>query len=275
MLLQSKEEPYNPQLPAAVHIQDVVQAGLSTVHEQRALSPYIPDENPPPYSNSNNLLVKTIQLEKHLDTISGTYIIDPDVPGDDPSTVQSLITRNSVLGIRKASESLSAPHAIFRSRFGSIRLTLATKGSSERCHRTIVDVSTRHGDIAIDFASVHPGKHITLKVTSRRGKIIVLLPRTFCGDVQIRSGKVGGYDILPGLSSSIRSMKGRSGKASLRVGDSPPTSEANSLAMDNCRLSSRHGKIILGLSGEDSMPTQQRQNGIRAKIGAFFRGIGS
>jgi hypothetical protein len=90
MLLQSKEEPYNPQLPTAVHIQDAVQVGLSTVHEQRALSPYIPDEHPPPYSNlnTNSLLgtsgalvpgggladattVKTIQLEKHLDTISG------------------------------------------------------------------------------------------------------------------------------------------------------------------------------------------------------------
>lgn len=276
MILQSKEE---PQLHTTMHTQDD--------HKEPSPS-HIPDCDPPPYSNfasgsaivsavtiglANAPTVKTIQLEKYHESISGTYIIDPDESGEEPPALQGFAARHSdLVGLRKATDFLSAaPHAVFRNRFGSIFLTLATKGSSERCHRTIVDVSTRHGDIAINLSSVHPGKRITLKVTSRRGKIVILLPPTFCGDVQIHSSKLGGYDILPGLSSSIRSMNGKKTKMLLLVGGNTPAAE-RSESMDHCRLSSRHGRIVLGLSGQDSMPTPQRENNIWRKIGSFFRG---
>ncbi|KAG1739975.1 hypothetical protein EDB19DRAFT_793273 [Suillus lakei] len=272
MILQSKEE---PQLSTTTHIQD----------DKELLSSHIPDGDPPPYSNIasgsavvpavvglanlNAPTLKTIRLEKHHESISGTYIIDPE-SGDEPPAPQGFVARHSdLVGLRKAADFLSAaPHAVFRNRFGSIFLTLATKGSSEQCHRAIIDVSTRHGDISVNLSSVHPGKRITLKVTSRRGKMVVLLPPTFCGDVQIRSGKLGGYDILPGLSSSIRSMNGKKTKTLLLVGNGTPGGEP----MDHCRLSSRHGRIVVGLSGQDSMPTPQREDNIWRKIGAFFRG---
>jgi hypothetical protein len=62
--------------------------------------------------------------------------------------------------------------------------------------------------------------------------------------VQIHSNKINSYAILSGLPRSIRSMKRRRGKAMLCVGDR-----------------------------EESMPIPQ--DGIREKIGAFFRGIGT
>lgn len=279
MILQSKEE---PQLPTTMHTQDNKEPSLDSNEQQ---SSHIPDGAPPPYSPSNLAsgstaapgagladapTLKTIRIQKHYESISGTYIIDPDVSGDEPSILKGIAARRSDLaGIWKDFLS-AAPHAVFRNRFGSIFLTLATKGSSEQCHRAIVDVSTRHGDIAVNLSSLHPGKRITLKVTSHRGKIVVLLPPTFCGDVQIRSSKLGGYDILPGLSSSIRSMNGKKRKTSLLIGDTAPISEGSE-SMDHCRLSSHHGKIVLGLSGQDSMPTQ-REGNIWRKIGAFFRG---
>ncbi|KAG2132804.1 hypothetical protein DEU56DRAFT_441627 [Suillus clintonianus] len=275
MILQGKE---SQQLQTTMHIPD----------EKESSSSHFPDGDPPPYSNlasgsaavspghlvgfANAPTVKTIRLEKHHDLISGAYIIDPDVSGDEPSVLQGFAARHSdIVGLRKAVDFLSAaPHAVFRNRFGSIFLTLATKGSSEQCRRAIVDISTRHGDIAVNLSSVHPGKRITLKVTSRRGKMVVLLPPTFCGDVQIRGSKLGGFDILPGLSSSIRSMNGKKTKMLLLIGGTTPTSEGES--MDHCHLSSRHGKIVLGLSGQDSMPTPQQGDNIWRKIGAFFRG---
>ncbi|KAG1788242.1 uncharacterized protein HD556DRAFT_909693 [Suillus plorans] len=177
MILQSKEE---PQLHTAMPIQDDEEPYESPSH--------IPDHDPPPYSFSsdstvvtsanttglaNALTMKTIRLEKHHELISGTYIIDPDESGDEPSALQGFAARHSdPVGLRKAADFLTAaPHAVFRNRFGSIFLTLATKGSSEQCHRAIIDVSTRHGDIAVNLSSVHPGKRITLKVTSRRGEL--------------------------------------------------------------------------------------------------------
>jgi hypothetical protein len=279
MILQSKEE---PQLHTTMLIQD-----------DKELSPsHIPDCDPPPYSHltsgsagvsavttdsdsefANAPTVKDIRLQKHHELISGTYIIDPDESRDQTSALQGFAARHGdLVGLRKAADFLSAaPHAVFRNRFGSIFLTLATKGSSEQCHRAIIDVSTRHGDIAVNLSSVHPGKRITLKVSSRRGKMIVLLPPTFCGEVHMRSSKLGGYDILPGLSSSIRSMNGKRRKTLLLIGDNTPTAEG-SKSTDHCRLSSCHGRIILGLSGQDSMPIPQREGNIWRKIGSFFRG---
>ncbi|KAG1808650.1 uncharacterized protein BJ212DRAFT_1382352 [Suillus subaureus] len=178
MILQSKEE---PQLHTTAML----------IQDDKEPSSHIPEYDSPPYSNSvsgsaavsavtidseftNALTVKTIRLEKHHELISGKYIIDPDESGDQTSALQGFAARHSdlVVGLRKATDILSAaPHAVFRNRFGSIFLTLATKGSSERCHRVIIDVSTRHGDIAVNLSSVHPGKRITVKVTSRRGEL--------------------------------------------------------------------------------------------------------
>jgi len=278
MILQSKEE---PQLHTAMLIQDDEEPYESPSH--------IPDHDPPPYSLesgstvvasadtielANALTVKTVRLEKHHELISGTYIIDPDESGDEPSALQGFAARHSdLVGLRKAADFLAAaPHAVFRNHFGSIFLTLATKGSSEQCRRAIIDVSTRHGDIAVNLSSVHPGKRVTLKVTSRRGKMVILLPPTFCGHVQIRSSKLDGYDILPGLSSSIRSTSEKKKKTLLLIGDNTPTTSEGSESMDHCLLSSRHGRIVLGLSGRDSMPTPQREDNTWRRIGSFFRG---
>lgn len=92
---------------------------------------------------------------------AGTYIIDPDESGDESSALQGFAARHSdLVGLRKAADFLAAaPHAVFRNHFGSIFLTLATKGSSEQCRRAIIDVSTRHGDIAVNLVSKNSKFH--------------------------------------------------------------------------------------------------------------------
>ncbi|KAG2364078.1 hypothetical protein BDR07DRAFT_1482793 [Suillus spraguei] len=246
------------------------------INDDKEPSPsQIPDCDPPPYGFvsgsaavsavatglANAPTLKSIKLEKRHELISGTYIIDPEESGNEASALQGFATRHSdLVGLTKAADFLSAaPHAVFRNR------------NIKKCDRAIVDVSTRHGDIAVNLSSIHPGKRITLKFARMEGRIVVLLPPTFCGDVQISSGKFGGYDILPGLSSSIRSMHGKKKKTSLLIGDNTPTAEGSKFT-DHCRLSTRRGRVVLGLSGQDSMPTLQREDTIWRKIGSLLRG---
>jgi hypothetical protein len=100
-------------------------------------------------------LIYSIPTPVLSSTHVGTYIIDPDESRDQTSALQGFAARHGdLVGLRKAADFLSAaPHAVFRNRFGSIFLTLATKGSSEQCHGAIIDVSTRHGDIAVNLVS--------------------------------------------------------------------------------------------------------------------------
>ncbi|KAF8845079.1 hypothetical protein BDN67DRAFT_961996 [Paxillus ammoniavirescens] len=83
-----------------------------------------------------------------------------------------------------------------------------------------------------------------MKVSSHKGIIVVLLPRTLCGDV------------LPALASSMRSMEGKSGKITLQIGDSvrARVPEPCASEVDHCQLSTLSGKVVLGFSGEDAMP---------------------
>jgi hypothetical protein len=145
MILQSKEE---PQLHTTMLIQD-----------DKELSPsHIPDCDPPPYSHltSGSAGVSAVTTDSEFANAPTVKdIIDPDESRDQTSALQGFAARHGdLVGLRKAADFLSAaPHAVFRNRFGSIFLTLATKGSSEQCHRAIIDVSTRHGDIAVNLVS--------------------------------------------------------------------------------------------------------------------------
>jgi hypothetical protein len=69
-------------------------------------------------------------------------------------------------------------------------------------------------------------------------------------------------------------MKEKSGKTTLQIGDSvrARVPEPCASEVDHCQLSTRSGKVILGFSGEDSMPELVKERDMWQKLGAVLRG---
>jgi hypothetical protein len=202
-------------------------------------------------------------------------------------------------GKSKWQASSKTPNASFRSRSGAISINLATKGATDDDNKAYVQASTRKCDISINLYSLQTGKHINLDASSRKGEceethtlllylfhlsifaditshtghILVLIPRNFCGAIQLKSRK-GGCKVLPALSSASRILTAKDREALILVADSSSLSSspgtADDLATDFCQLESGGGKVTVGFSGEDKyVPVE---TGMWQKLGEFFRG---
>ena len=99
-----------------------------------------------------------------------------------------------------------------------------------------------------------PGKVRTATSDPRRsgsdalfqGHVLVFIPRNFCGCIQIRSRKKG-YQVLPALSAFSRALTSTDKETLVLIGD-PSSNQDDS---DYLQMESRHGKVIVGFSGED------------------------
>jgi len=79
-----------------------------------------------------------------------------------------------------------------------------------------VQATTHKGDININLYSLQTGKHINLDATSRKGRVLVLIPRSFGGAIQLKSRK-GAYEVLPALASASRALESRDREALILV----------------------------------------------------------
>jgi hypothetical protein len=85
---------------------------------------------------------------------------------------------------------------------------------------------------------------------TRRGSITLLVPRNFCGLVQL-SSRDGGVELLPALAASSRVIKAVKKETTVLLGDGPMPVAGADITTDIARLYSRHGRVRLGFSGED------------------------
>lgn len=101
------------------------------------------------------------------------------------------------------------------------------------------------------------------------GDIVVMLPRTYSGAIQLRTRK-GTFEFLPHFASIMNVAKANETEALVLFG-SPLTPNAGlpSQAADFSQLVARTGKIIVGLSGKDHYERPVR---LWERLGAFFRG---
>lgn len=98
---------------------------------------------------------------------------------------------------------------------------------------------------------------------------MVWLPETFSGVIQASTGK-GELVVLPGLARMVRVLKSTNKEVMLLMGSQQWSGGGEDSAMtDLCQLSSRSGKVIIGLSGQDKLP---EQSGFWKKLSQFFRG---
>ena len=198
-------------------------------------------------------------------------------------------------GKSKWQASSKTPNASFRTRHhASISINLATRSTTSiENKKAYVRATTRKGDINIKLYSLQRGIHMNLDVSSRRGacgsgvaraflpadirswctgRIFVLIPRNFCGAIQLKSRK-GGYNVLPALSSASRVLTAKDREALILVGDpnSVPSSSGitDDSTTDFCQLGSASGKVIIGFTGEDKyVPTE---TGLWEKLGEFLQ----
>ncbi|KZP25575.1 hypothetical protein FIBSPDRAFT_783140 [Athelia psychrophila] len=209
------------------------------------LPPY--DENAYPVSvaphplPSRGLEVDTVNqlhIRRRRGDVTGTYAVDPllYVPGK----------QNRKGG---CCSSKQAADASFRSKHGAVSLNLATKGNPNEPSKAFVEVITRRGSINVDLFSLQPGKNIHLDAYSRRGHILVLIPRNFRGAIHIR-GRKNGHQILPALSMASRVLKSTHQENLILVGEPSPSTSGD--GTDFLELRSRHGKITVGYTGDDA-----------------------
>lgn len=101
------------------------------------------------------------------------------------------------------------------------------------------------------------------------GHIVVFLPQTFQGLIQIRSRR-GNVNFLPGFAQSARVVNGSDKSAMVLFGvQNIVMSDLDDDNMDLCMVSSRTGKITIGISGVDTYDDSQSTNLLVKKLGSL------
>jgi len=186
-------------------------------------------------------------------TISGNYIIDTshaksflgDCP---PEALMPLDERNKMY----FKEEKTTSNVSFHTTHGSIKVNLSIEGGPEK--RCYISSWSVHGMIFIEMAPLQPSKHFLIEAKTTHGKIIILLPPTFDGLVQIRK-VYSPITFLPEFAKYAQLLRGSDEDSLVRFtrADSTPITEAALLSetLDHCLVGSVHGSITLGISGYD------------------------
>jgi len=138
-------------------------------------------------------------------------------------------------------------------------------------------LSSRHGSITANLTTIHNGRCVDLDVSTRTGRITVFLPVTFSGMIAFhtRNGPKG-INFMPAFAERMRIVRG-SDREMLVVLSSVDTAapsgstlDANGTSRegdDYCAISTRHGKITIGLCGQDEASSARLNDG--GLIGKF------
>ncbi|KAL0953822.1 hypothetical protein HGRIS_005002 [Hohenbuehelia grisea] len=164
--------------------------------------------------------------------ITGTYFIDPCLPASVPEEKRSKLD------------------ASFRCRTGRIALNLATVCPHTDHAKARVAVQTQTSAIIVSLLEMPIVQNISLDLTSKSGDISLLVPRSFCGVIQLRTSK-GSVEFLPALAATMRVLKETDEEILILLGNSKTISASS--GADFCHLASRMGKLTVGLKGEDKV----------------------
>ena len=238
--------------------------------------------------------VNYFELFSKHDAISGTYLIDPELPSPMAGLSKALRKKpDSVWGKPKGckkSKSYKELNASFQTRHGHITLDLAVPSRDPGNlspfpgdkMRTRMYVATRHGRIRLDVHDVKPSCSLDLHVESRHGRIGILLPPTFDGPLVIYARTLGAVTFLPHLAARTRTLRATDRETIVLVA-SPLTSASSASSAhakqlselagadaDRCLVRTRHGKITIGISGLDRLEEPVQSENLFEKVGRFI-----
>ncbi|KAL1940860.1 hypothetical protein VTO73DRAFT_7901 [Trametes versicolor] len=220
--------------------------------------------------------VNGINLYSKKDTITGSYSIDPAISNthslNDPDAKAA--EREYAHEAGRAENGWSwdwglkqvgfkSYNAAFRTRQGKIALNIsvvttvdvATQLQSVKTP-AFVSVSSRHADIVVNVIEVQPGRSLQLDVGTRTGNILVLLPASFTGCIVFHSGDLDNYHtmLLPNLAPLSTVVQKTDGETTVSVNGPSQVQDGSRLQakdQDCCVISTRTGRVAVGLSGVD------------------------
>jgi len=239
-----------------------------------------PEDHPPAYSQatqttsslsravalpSNGRVVEPfsapingLQMYTKREAIRGYWSLDPQAPLVPTQDLVQMILDGSgekKRWCRSRSAKTAPPTAAFTTRHASIQATFRVVGDSavHPVHSvTTIRSKTRSGNVLLDLVSIAPMRTVRIDVRSRRGNITLLVPRNFRGIVLL-SRRHGAVEMLPALAASGRVIKAKNGETTVLLGDGPIPAVGSDIITDTARIYSRHGRVRLGFSGEDSV----------------------
>ncbi|KAJ8472578.1 hypothetical protein ONZ51_g8418 [Trametes cubensis] len=253
---------------------------------------------PPPYwpqRSSNSISSSQVaQTVNHLElsSVHRTYLIDPTLPT--PGITDELrklhIQKKRTEAWGNASTCPDDIHASCRTHFASISLDLAVVGSESEgpilsgtlTVPTCIAVSSRHGRINLNLASdfeIHHNRSIDLSVESKHGRIVLFLPPFYEGPVTFQTRITSSVSFLPAFAARLRTLRATD-RETVVVCRAPPDGAASSAStfephnVDGSRnrvlVRSRHGRIIVGISGVDKVDEAAIGGNVFQKLGNFF-----
>ncbi|TFK39860.1 hypothetical protein BDQ12DRAFT_681365 [Crucibulum laeve] len=196
--------------------------------------------------------VNQVHLHSGDTDITGAFFIDPSTPALEAEITTKKKTRKELLY-----------HASFHSRKGAISLNLATTGNIYDIPQATVSISSRSGNIMINLLETTTTRpRMAVDAYSRTGDIIVFIPKTFSGVIQLNTRR-GDLNILSGLSSASTQLKATEEEVILMIGNQSSAAGYDGIPSqvgDLCQLRSYTGKIIVGLSGRDEYAPKSASN---------------
>ncbi|KAI0299324.1 hypothetical protein BC826DRAFT_68457 [Russula brevipes] len=192
------------------------------------------EDNPPAYSRgprTNSPSPRTVSLSRNRqaaapfsppvnglnmytkrEDIRGSWSLDPQAQQVPPHNLVQMLLDGSPEKKKKCRRSRSAkampPTAKFSSRHGSIRATLRVLGESALRSIATIRAESRKGNVVLDLVSISPMRTVHIDAYSRKGSVTLLVPRNFCGLVQLSSHH-GAVEVLPVLAASGRVIRRR------------------------------------------------------------------
>ncbi|KAI0792378.1 hypothetical protein C8Q75DRAFT_804770 [Abortiporus biennis] len=189
--------------------------------------------------------------------ISGSFVIDPTHPGaslkESNKSTRMPHNRKNKNFFR---EKHCTPNASFATRQGAIDLDLTVEGDAPKA---FISVQSRKGRISVNLGTLQQKRHDPnyYIVDIRLGHIIVYLPKSFNGLIQIRTRK-GDVEFLPAFAQNAGVVHGKDHESLIRYCGDITTelsvvteADLQSLMLDHCLLTNRAGKIVIGVSGID------------------------
>ncbi|OBZ73715.1 hypothetical protein A0H81_06431 [Grifola frondosa] len=275
--------PINPEKPKGVDEQQSKAAESSP-------PPYSPNANastsagPPPtpgplspFQPQTPQRVNRFFLFSRHGSLSGTYLIDPTLPRS--SLPPALLSHSGLKKFRKLERSAEKEklNAAFRTRHGAISLDLGVVDAEQpraEKERVRILVSTRHGHINVNLFGKQEDGSVDLDVSSRDGHIVLFIPPTFNGPIAFNTRRAGAVNFLPAFAqrASVVRASDRETLVFFRpVANGADTASKSTPAEgdDCCVVSSRSGRVTMGVSGVDRMETKPSAIGLFKQFGDF------